>query len=267
MRWHLRDSLRAETRGKTERSPIRDHKVVWTYESLWTTHLVIDKGSMLSDSFLEFQIFQEMYGGKERHALGKLILNLAEYAQELDGLTRRYLLHDSKVNSTLKLHIELEQISGDHDYSVPDLKKAQVFGGLTGLIADGRQNRSRDQEGNMTLGTQSASNQENIGVELEQDVYRNSLTRRWQAQAGEQDPADVIEDIFRGSDGWLEVESTKTNGAHDASSNQPKVLPMTSRRNNCERENTTNQEYARARAENEEIIASITWNVQDPDTK
>lgn len=76
--------------------------------------LTIDKASMLQESYIQFEVIQEYGGGGkgERVALGHIRLNLAEYveASEHDvgepddrGVTRRYLMQDSKINSTLKV--------------------------------------------------------------------------------------------------------------------------------------------------------------------
>ncbi|CCG83946.1 protein of unknown function [Taphrina deformans PYCC 5710] len=199
VRWHLQDSIRSEARGKTERSPIQDHKVEWGYENSWIVKMVIDKGNNLQEAIIDFEVYQEMYGGKERHALGKLDLNLAEYAGSSEVVSTRYLLQNSKVNSTLKLSIYLEQLSGDTDFAVPEMKKAQVFGGITGILSDGKDIKKRDEE----YGSGHDNTADRVAMQLEQDVYRDSILRRWQEQAGELNPASVVEDIFNGSDGWV----------------------------------------------------------------
>ncbi|ORY82154.1 N-terminal C2 in EEIG1 and EHBP1 proteins-domain-containing protein, partial [Protomyces lactucae-debilis] len=199
VRWHLQDSLRSETRGKTDRANIKEHKVEWGYESSWKAKMIVDKKGLLQDALLELQVYQEMYGGKERHALGNLILNLAEYASSEQEVSRRYLLQDSKVNSTLRLGIRMVQISGDTDFTTPALKKAQVFGGITGLLSESKDITQRDEDVAFNPASLSTEKAEAL---LSQDIHRNTLRRRWQAQAGELDPADVIEDIFNGGDGW-----------------------------------------------------------------
>ncbi|BFZ55857.1 hypothetical protein PYCC9005_002898 [Savitreella phatthalungensis] len=201
VRWHLRDSLRGNARGKTERSAIKDHKVQWNYRQTIPVRLVIDKQNMLSDLWLELEVFQELYQGKERHALGRLSLNLAEYAGLGEEVNRRYLLQDSKVNSTLRLGIYLEQTSGDSDYDKPELKKAQVFGGITGLLAEGIELKKRDEE--MGHLSSEVRQQDALVTSVSNELFRNSLSRRWQLLAGELDPDDVVDDIFRGGDGFI----------------------------------------------------------------
>jgi len=56
---------------------------------------------MLNEQLVMFEINQE-YSGRERIMLGTVTLNLAEYAG-VEKETRRYLMQDSKINSTLKV--------------------------------------------------------------------------------------------------------------------------------------------------------------------
>ena len=210
VRWHLRDSIRGEARGKTDRSIIKDHKVQWSSAHRWPVRLHIDRTGRLNDAWLDFDVYQELYQGKERHALGKLSLNLAEYAGVREEVNRRYLLQDSKVNSTLLVAIYMQQVSGDRDFVAPELKKAQVFGGITGLLTEGMDIKKREEE----LGYHASSEvrpdtmTNNVSVEL----YRNSLSRRWQALAGELDPDDVVDDIFKGGDGFLHASDVDASG-------------------------------------------------------
>lgn len=52
-----------------------------------------------------------------------------------DGIVRRYLMQDSKVNSTLKVSILLIQVDGERNFVAPPLKTAPVFGGIVGFMA------------------------------------------------------------------------------------------------------------------------------------
>lgn len=73
-------------------------------------------------------------------------LNLAEYVEESElgavgeeGVVRRYLMQDSKINSTLKIGINMKQVDGERNFVAPPLKTAPVFGGIAGIMA-GEQN-------------------------------------------------------------------------------------------------------------------------------
>jgi hypothetical protein len=101
---------------------------------------------MLQESALELEVVQEYAGAGrgERITLGNVKLNLAEYVEQSDlgpsddddpGVTRRYLMKDSKINSTLKIGIYMRQTEGDKNYIAPALKTAQVFSGIAGIMA------------------------------------------------------------------------------------------------------------------------------------
>lgn len=65
---------------------------------------------MLQERPIIFETVQEYAGARERIALGSLSLNLAEYAR-VGKETRRYLMQDSKINSTLKVGESLQSRS------------------------------------------------------------------------------------------------------------------------------------------------------------
>ena len=63
---------------------------------------------MLQESEIHFEVLQEYSPGTraERIVLGNVRLNLAEFVSESEegeeAVTRRYLMQESKINSTLK---------------------------------------------------------------------------------------------------------------------------------------------------------------------
>ena len=109
VKWHLPSSTSAEHRGRTPKSNIREHSVFWEYKKIIPVRLVIDRNGMLQDCEIHFEVLQDYsFGARgERIILGNIKLNLAEYViNEEDkegGICRRYLMHDSKINSTLKV--------------------------------------------------------------------------------------------------------------------------------------------------------------------
>lgn len=75
---------------------------------------------MLQECEIHFEIIQEFHSASDKNILGKIKLNLAEYvdkADEDEGVMRRYLMYDSKVNSTVKIGIALRQIEGDRNFT------------------------------------------------------------------------------------------------------------------------------------------------------
>ena len=81
----------------------------WDYEKTIPVRLTVDRNSMLQESEIQFEVLQEYSSGAraERIVLGHVKLNLAEYVEGSDdgedGVTRRYLMQESKINSTMKV--------------------------------------------------------------------------------------------------------------------------------------------------------------------
>ena len=111
VKWHLPSSTSAEHRGHTPKSSIRDHKVSWDYDKVLPVRLTIDRNGVLQESEIHFEVLQEYSPGTraERIVLGNVRLNLSEYCENDSGgsadeeITRRYLMQESKINSTLKV--------------------------------------------------------------------------------------------------------------------------------------------------------------------
>jgi hypothetical protein len=104
---------------------------------------------------------------------------------------RRYLLQDSKVNSTLKIGIKMKQIEGDTTFIAPPLKSAMVIGGIAGVLST--EAGEGDDIPSITSKTRELSEA--------QDIYRRTLAATWACQAGELAPDKLIEDLFAGGDG------------------------------------------------------------------
>ncbi|KAF2875469.1 N-terminal C2 in EEIG1 and EHBP1 proteins-domain-containing protein [Massariosphaeria phaeospora] len=206
IKWHLPHSTAAEHRGRTEKRPIKDHKVFYDYGAKVALRLTVDKSGMLQENWIEFEVVQEYSGGGrgERISLGNIKLNLAEYVEQSElpgaegeelGVTRRYLMQNSKINSTLKIGIYMRQTEGDKNYIAPPLKTAQVFSGIAGIMS-GEQGESED------VGAAPSLNSKSRETGELQDMYRRTLAAYWSAQPGELKADECIEDIFAGGDGW-----------------------------------------------------------------
>lgn len=139
-----------------------------------------------------------------------------------DGIIRRYLMTDSKINSTLKISILIIQIDGERHYVAPPLKSAPVFGGIAGMTSstshphdptgefgqhfldDPHPNTSsHDDVGvSSTNGGGATSNGKLRDVYELQDMYRRALAASWACQPSELPADECIEDIFAGGDGF-----------------------------------------------------------------
>ncbi|KAI9894896.1 MAG: hypothetical protein M1814_000116 [Vezdaea aestivalis] len=235
VKWQLSSAASAEHNGRTPKSPIKDHKVVWDYQKTLTVRLTTDKGNMLEKTEINFEVIQEYNYGvsrNERIELGKLSLNLAEYVdqeparalnnagskggdvtEEL-GVTRRYLMQNSKINSTLKISIIMTQTEGDHSFIAPPLRTAPVFSGIAGVLTHETHDNSSD-EANSTVPPLAHHTIKPTEICEAQDMYRRTLTASWAAQFGELPADECIESIFSGGTGWREGHSSSRGSVHE----------------------------------------------------
>src|SRR5271170_3601169 len=195
VKWHILHSSSVECRGKTDRVPIIDHKAGWTdYQRECTFKVGIGKTGVLQERMLIMEVWVEMISGRERFRIGNVAVNLSEYAS-VKRETRRYLLQESKMNSTVKVTIAVVHVEGSREYTTPPLKKAQMFHGITNLLAE---NKDLPQ---ISRGIEQY-NSKNILHSPTQEMYRRTFSAQWRLQAGELPPSDVVEDIFNGGTGW-----------------------------------------------------------------
>lgn len=232
VKWHLPSSTAAEHRGRTEKAVIKEHKVVWKYTRLIPLRLVINKNNELQECLINLEVVQDcsIAGRIDKIILGKIDLNLAEYVDEGDtdgeqSVVRRYLMQDSKINSTLRIGVGMRQVDGDREFIAPPLKTAMVFGKITGIVA-GEQD-GKDEVGNLP----SLSTSRDQGEA--QDMYRQILAASWISHEGELMADQCIEDIFDGGDGWKPEKNTKSRAwreeCHTNSQNLPKFHHARSR--------------------------------------
>jgi len=250
VKWHLPASSSAEHRGRTPKCAIKDHRVVYDYSKSLSVKLAVGKDGMLGPVEVVFEVVQEYASGgrAERVRLGWVRGNLAEYvgvgeqgvSPVGDGaggagqrgsvdssagagaggevVVRRYLMQDSKINSTLKLGIGMRHIEGTRDYYAPPLRTAPVFGGIAGIISSSEP-AAAVASGTPAQGMSTAGDGENGSAPTDdgvmpslsstnretgemQDMYRRTLAAYLTSQPGEMKADECIEDIFSGGDGW-----------------------------------------------------------------
>lgn len=195
VKWHILHSSRGECRGKTERVPIIDHKASWSdYRRECMFKVSIGRSGILQERMLILEVWVELNAGRDRLRIGNVGVNLSEYAS-VQSETRRYLLQESKMNSTVKVTISVAHIEGSKEYSTPSLKKAQMFHGITNLLAE---NKDLPQ---ISRGIEK-HHSKHILHSPTQEMYRRTFSAQWRVQAGELTPGDVVEDIFKGGSGW-----------------------------------------------------------------
>ncbi|KAI8068541.1 N-terminal C2 in EEIG1 and EHBP1 proteins-domain-containing protein [Gongronella butleri] len=119
--WRIKHA--SQQNGTTLRAPIKNHAICWNQSVKVHTQLVISKQKLLGACELKLEVFQEI-GGKQISSIGDLSINLSEYVD--NGMnTERFLLHNTKFNSTMKLAIRMTQVSDPGmAFDVPMKKKA-----------------------------------------------------------------------------------------------------------------------------------------------
>ncbi|KAK4199694.1 N-terminal C2 in EEIG1 and EHBP1 proteins-domain-containing protein [Triangularia verruculosa] len=130
-----------------------------------------------------------------------------------DGVLRRYLMQESKINSTLKISILMIQVDGDRNYSAPPPKSAPVFGGIAGFVA-GEALEPVDVSNNSTGHIPSSLVGKSRDVFEAQDMYRRALAASWASQPGELPADECIEDIFAGGDGFRRASKAPNGRGH-----------------------------------------------------
>lgn len=220
VKWHLPSASTAdgEHTGRSGKVSIKDHKALYNYDVHVSVRMVIDKSSMLQETPLQFLVIHEVHHS-EKIQLGTVKLNLAEYVDaseqgvEDEGVVRRYLMQDSKINSTLKIGVFLKQTEGDRSFNTPPLRVAPVFSGIAGLVVG----EVDDNEGIGANVPVAASKHSQVAHDELRELYRRTIAANWTALPGELSADKVIEDIFSGGDGWLTQpnDSGKGSGQDD----------------------------------------------------
>ncbi|KAI1171959.1 N-terminal C2 in EEIG1 and EHBP1 proteins-domain-containing protein [Nemania sp. FL0916] len=118
-----------------------------------------------------------------------------------EGIVRRYLMQDSKINSTLRIGILMVQADGERNYIAPPLKSATMFmGGISSIISGANEQVDVEEAGN-TGGVLQNMNKSRDTAEA-QDMYRRALAASWDCHPAELHADECIEDIFAGGSGW-----------------------------------------------------------------
>ncbi|KAL4953426.1 mitochondrial inner-membrane-bound regulator-domain-containing protein [Aspergillus filifer] len=199
IKWRLPSANANEHHGSTDKALILDHKASWNYERTLQVRMTIDRDQTLQGCEIQFDVIQEFSSGghHEKNLLGRVKLNLSEYVDKSDddeGIVRRYLMQDSKINSTLKVGILVQQMEGDRNFTTPPLKSAMAFGGIAGVVAS--EQAEADDSGQIPLiNTQSRE------VADMQEMYRRTLAASWTSRADDMPADKLIEGLFSGSIG------------------------------------------------------------------
>ncbi|KXJ93803.1 N-terminal C2 in EEIG1 and EHBP1 proteins-domain-containing protein [Microdochium bolleyi] len=125
-----------------------------------------------------------------------------------EGITRRYLMQECKINGTLKIGILMVQVDGERNFSAPPLRSAPMFGGIAGIVGDQESYSLPAPEPSSTTAalasmgdTASFSAFGSHDASELVDMYRRALAASYSCMPGELPADECIEDIFMGGDG------------------------------------------------------------------
>ncbi|KAI8923304.1 N-terminal C2 in EEIG1 and EHBP1 proteins-domain-containing protein [Entophlyctis helioformis] len=101
------------SKGVSHKATVKDHQVFWNTAAEFDVVMVIGKDdSVLQPTPLRISIKQEINGARHSEKVGAIEINLAEAVGQ-QGLSRRMLLQETKVNSLLRISVEMTLVKGD----------------------------------------------------------------------------------------------------------------------------------------------------------
>lgn len=188
VRWYVKDSPKPDARGRTPHVAVREHRAQWDHEIKFQSRVSIGRSNVLKELLVVFDVMWDQ-NGTDKLLLGKVEVNLSEYVGGTEPKATKYLLKSSKINGALSLTIDIKQVSGSKNYTVPPMTSSAVFGDITGVMME-----TKDSTGD---------NAANILDELHHKQFAVS----WNKHDYELDPKSCIENIFAGGTGFK-----KSNG-------------------------------------------------------
>ncbi|KAJ7127161.1 N-terminal C2 in EEIG1 and EHBP1 proteins-domain-containing protein [Mycena epipterygia] len=143
------DDSQASTsaRGQTPWLPLRDHAVLWDQPLSAIVQMSIDRDThrLLPHPF-KLTVLQRVIArdpdAPNNPRFGMVELDLSEYADSVPAtpvskgvVTRRYLLHDSKTNATLRLSIRVDPVGTPPPFTAPPLPNGEILAGVATLLS------------------------------------------------------------------------------------------------------------------------------------
>ncbi|KTW31505.1 hypothetical protein T552_00147 [Pneumocystis carinii B80] len=253
IKWYLKDSISTKTRGKSQKVPIKNHKVTWDHDISCIISMKIGKHQRLSESWMIFEVNQELRCASHQLVIGRVEINLAEYVG-LSKETGCYLLQNSKVNSLLKISISIEQICGNTDYIINPPQKKQMFYGIVDLMS---KHNTPNQEKN---------NLDNLSPRKLKDL--DSFIHEQDAMTNEPylldvfNSFDIIENIFNEKDELLMELQHKNEESWDSDDSKKNTKIIQELKRNKKKEIKIAQEW-----EIKELKYGISWSLNKNSNK
>ncbi|KAJ1922273.1 hypothetical protein H4219_000135 [Mycoemilia scoparia] len=123
------------TTGATPKKSIKHHAVYWEYQARHRVEMIIGKDGLLSSCMLVVKVKREERQGKSS-TMGVLNLDLSQYAALPNEVSRRYLLEDSKVNSNIRISVNMSLLEECDPFRTPPINRAQFLSELDEIATD-----------------------------------------------------------------------------------------------------------------------------------
>lgn len=216
VKWHLHDSHKPTSRGKTKAAKVTDHRATFEYSAVCSSKLSISsKTNKLRPSQIIFNVSWDHSDTSNSVSLGTLEIDLSQHVindgdeeSENRAHPHTYLLQKSKLNCGLRLSLRLRQLAGPTDYVIPEFVPPKVFSEITGVIHTEKGHK----------GLQDA----NVDKLAEILTGNGSFELSWSSKPGYYNPRKTIDDIFMGGDGFNHDTAIKDN--HSKPSEGAKVV-------------------------------------------
>jgi hypothetical protein len=94
--------------GSTPLANISEHQATWNHKFKVNVTLIIGHDGILEPLKIHFNVKQQSLSGR-KDSIGKLSVDLSEFVSS-NFKTKLYLLDQSKMNCTLQIHVEMNQL-------------------------------------------------------------------------------------------------------------------------------------------------------------
>lgn len=197
VRWYVKDSPKPDARGRTPHIAVKEHRAKWDHEIKLQARIGVGRQNVLKEFMLVFDVMWDQ-NGADKMQLGKVEVNLPEYVGGgPEPKATKYLLKSSKINGALSVTVHLTQVSGTKNYTVPPMTSSAVFGDITGVLLETKDNTAEH-------------------TDILNELHHKHFSVSWNKHDYEMDPKSCIESIFQGGTGFKDNDGSMADDTRRA---------------------------------------------------
>ncbi|ODV75432.1 uncharacterized protein CYBJADRAFT_160854 [Cyberlindnera jadinii NRRL Y-1542] len=230
VKWRILNTL-PSIKGRTPAAHVKDFKAVWKHTEEGIVK-VGTKDKALQPKIVELEVYHitrhhshhhhqnnyhpdiplldELPSVRQTSYLGKVTVNLSEFAGIEGTQPMRYLLKDSKVNAVLNVEVGMTLIKGNlADYVVPPIRSK----GLLNMFEDSvyESSSSGSKHGAASAVSPFSESKLHRSAKITSDpvitrLYQKTFEISWDRRPGEFSAEECVDDIIVGGDGWAKNE-------------------------------------------------------------